>query len=197
MGRSSPYCRDIWRTRCCLTSFFFTARRNARIASAVLATKARIANRKKMFSNRPTSSTCPHNMANFGPLTAEIGSGVWDTPANFNGFRVFASLLQPRRSPEANQTLHESLTVSWAATLYIFGGSCPLPEFCQLQNSLRPSLVFLYILAALLHGTRAAAISQTLWRGTRNGIREFSQREPPIFGWAAITLGIGLHSSWS
>ena len=27
-------------------------------------------------------------MANFGPLTAEIGSGVWGTPANFNGFRV-------------------------------------------------------------------------------------------------------------
>jgi len=25
-------------------------------------------------------------MANFGPLTAEIGSVVWGTPANFNGF---------------------------------------------------------------------------------------------------------------
>jgi len=32
-----------------------------------------------------TSNTYPHNMANFGPLTAEIGSGVWGTPANFNG----------------------------------------------------------------------------------------------------------------
>jgi len=30
---------------------------------------------------------------NFGPLTAEIGSGVWGTPAIFNWFRVFASLL--------------------------------------------------------------------------------------------------------
>jgi len=46
-------------------------------------------------------------MANFGPLTAEIGSGVWDTLANLNGFRVLASLLQRRRSPEANQTLHD------------------------------------------------------------------------------------------
>jgi len=27
-------------------------------------------------------------MANFSPLAAEIGSGVWDTPANFNGFRL-------------------------------------------------------------------------------------------------------------
>ena len=40
--------------------------------------------------------TCPHNMANFGPLTAEIGSGVWGTPANFNGFRVLAALPQRR-----------------------------------------------------------------------------------------------------
>jgi len=30
---------------------------------------------------------------NFGPLTAEIGSGVWGTPTNFNGFRVLAALL--------------------------------------------------------------------------------------------------------
>jgi len=28
-----------------------------------------------------------------GPLMAEIGSGVWGTPANFNGFRVFTALL--------------------------------------------------------------------------------------------------------
>jgi len=32
-------------------------------------------------------------MANFGPLTAEIGSGVWSTPANFNGFRFLGALL--------------------------------------------------------------------------------------------------------
>ena len=32
-------------------------------------------------------------MGNFGPLTAEIGSGVWGTPANFNEFRVLAALL--------------------------------------------------------------------------------------------------------
>jgi len=32
-------------------------------------------------------------MVNFGPLMAEIGSGVWGTPANFNGFRILAALL--------------------------------------------------------------------------------------------------------
>jgi len=40
-----------------------------------------------------TSSTCPYNMANFGPLAAEILSLYWGTPANFNGFRVLAALL--------------------------------------------------------------------------------------------------------
>jgi len=33
-------------------------------------------------------------MVNFGPLSAEIFSLVWGTPANFNGFRVLAALLR-------------------------------------------------------------------------------------------------------
>jgi len=32
-------------------------------------------------------------MVNFGPLEAEIGPVVWGSPANFNGFRVLATLL--------------------------------------------------------------------------------------------------------
>ena len=63
-----------------------------------------------------------------GPLAAEIFSLVWDTSANFKGFRV---------------------------------------------------------LAALLHGT-LVGVSQTC------GVL---QRAPLIFGRAAITLGIGRHSS--
>ena len=55
--------------------------------------KARIDNRKKNSLSSSMSSRCPHNMVNFGPLTVEIGSGVWGTPANFNGFRVLAALL--------------------------------------------------------------------------------------------------------
>ena len=49
----------------------------------------------KKVLNSNIFSTCPHNMANYGPLAAEIGSGVWGTgtPANFNGFRVLAALL--------------------------------------------------------------------------------------------------------
>jgi len=48
---------------------------------------------KKNLLSSNISSTCPHNMVNFGPLAAEIVSLVWGTPSNFNGFRVLAALL--------------------------------------------------------------------------------------------------------
>jgi len=48
---------------------------------------------KKLLNSNNISSTCPHNMVNFGPLTAEIGSAVWGAPANFNGFHFLASSL--------------------------------------------------------------------------------------------------------
>jgi len=44
-------------------------------------------------------------MVNFGPLAAEIGSGVWGTPANFNGFRVMAALLHGDLVVIVSQTL--------------------------------------------------------------------------------------------
>ena len=116
-----------------------------------------------------------HNMVNFGPLAAEIGPVVWGTPANINRFRVLASLLQRRRSPEANQTLHNLwLSPGLVHYIYIFGGFCSLAEFCYVQNSLCVQVLRSRILAALLHGTPAAGLSQTLQRGTRNGITELS-----------------------
>jgi len=45
-----------------------------------------------LFSSN-TSSVCPGNMVNLGPLAAEIGLPVLGTPANFNGFRILAALL--------------------------------------------------------------------------------------------------------
>ena len=82
-------------------------------------------------------------------------------------------------------------------TLYIhFRGLLPLSEFYPAQNSLYVQVLRSPILAALLHGTPAADVSQTLRRGTRNGITELSQRAS-IFGRAAITLGISPHSSFS
>jgi len=101
--------------------------RRTTLSGYILATKARINNRKKNLLNINTFSTFPHNMANFGPLTAEIGPGVCGALANFSGF---------------------------------------------------------HILAALLNGTLVVGVSQTL---------RIEQRAPPIFGRAAVTLGIGPH----
>jgi len=102
-------------------------------------------------------SRCRFSIPNFGQLTAEVGSGVWGTPANFNWFRVLAFLLQGRRSPEANQTLHNV----WPSPglvhhIYIFWGCDPLTEFCHVQNSLCVQILPFPILAALLHVTPGA-----------------------------------------
>jgi len=85
--------------------------------------------------------------------------------------------------------------------IYIFGGTCSLMEFCQVQNSLCIQVLLFSILAALLHGTRAVGISQTLHRGncTRSTFSQFPQYsvEGAICVWrAAITLGIRPHSSF-
>jgi len=45
-----------------------------------------------------------YNMVNFCVLAA-IGSGVWDTPTNFNGFRVLAALLHGPPAVSVSQTL--------------------------------------------------------------------------------------------
>jgi len=63
------------------------------LSGYVFATKACIDNRKNLLLSSNISSTCLHNMVNFGPLAAEIISLVRGTPGNFNGFRVLAALL--------------------------------------------------------------------------------------------------------
>jgi len=60
---------------------------------------------EKNLLSTNTSSICPHNMVKFGPLTAEIGSGVWGTPANFNRFRILAALLHSTLVVGVSQTL--------------------------------------------------------------------------------------------
>jgi len=92
----------------------------------------------KSLLNSNMSSTRAYNMVNFGPLTAEIGWGVWGTLANFNGFRVLASYCSDvaQRRPKKLCTMFGRL-LGWADTLHIhFRGFLPLSEFCQVQNSL-------------------------------------------------------------
>ena len=77
------------------------------LSGYIFATKARIDNRKENLLSSNESSTCPHNMVNFGLLATEIGLPVWGTWANFNGFSDLPALLQ----------LHGSQVVSISQTL--------------------------------------------------------------------------------
>jgi len=110
-----------------------------RAISLQVATKACIHNWKKIVKQQ----CLPHISSQCGELRPTNGwdrSGsllVWGTPANFNGFRVLALLLQRRCSMEANQTLQDV----WPSRgllhyIFIFGGSCSVMEFCQVQSSL-------------------------------------------------------------
>jgi len=62
------------------------------LSGYIFATETLLTIGKNLLSSN-MSSTCPHNMVNFGLLTAEICWRVWGTPAHFNGFRVLAALL--------------------------------------------------------------------------------------------------------
>jgi len=135
-------------------------------------------------------STCSYNMVNFGPLTAEIGLPVRGTLTSFNEFRVLASLLHRRRSMEVNQTLHDLLpSPGLVHFIYIFEGSCPLTQFCQLQNSLYVQILRSPILAALLDSTPSSGVSQTAtWYKNRRGRHLYSAGRPSRWASAHILV---------
>jgi len=148
------------------------------LSGYIFATKARINNRKKNLLSSNISSTWPHNMVNFGPLAAEICWRVWGTPANFNDFRVLASLLQRRRSMEANQTLHNVWPLPGLVNyIYICGGCCSVREFCQVQNSL-----------CVLHVLRSPIRSVTARQSS-------SGREPNFAALSTHSLSLSILSS--
>jgi len=65
----------------------------AQICRAISSQLRHISTIGKNLLSSNMSSTCPHNMVNFGPIVAQIGLPVWGTPPNLNGFRVLAALL--------------------------------------------------------------------------------------------------------
>jgi len=77
----------------------------AQLCRAVSSQLKHVSTIGKNWLNSNTSSTCPRNMVNFGPLTAEIGLGFLGTPANFNRFHVLAALLHSTRVVGMSQTL--------------------------------------------------------------------------------------------
>jgi len=86
-----------------------SGRHPTNLSGYIFATKARIDNRKKNLLNSNIFPTRPHSMMNFGVLEDEIVSLVWDTLANFNGFRVLAALLHGTLVLGASETLRHCL----------------------------------------------------------------------------------------
>jgi len=132
---------------CCMRLAENTGRKNeakschlgiiARLCRAISSQLRMYRHSEKNLLNGNMTSICPQNILNFSLLTAEICWQAWGTPANFNGFRVLASLLQRRRSTEVDQSLHYVQPYPGLVyCIYIFGSSCPLMEFCHVQNSL-------------------------------------------------------------
>jgi len=148
----------------------------------------------KNLLNSNISSRCLHNMVNFSLLMTETGWRVCGTPANFNGFHIFALLLQRRRSVLANQTLHDvGPSPGLVHYIYIFAfppdGILPGAKF-----TLSQSLAFSYIGSVTARHSSSGrqpkfAVCYKEWN-----YRTFAEA-PPIFGRAAITLGIGPDSS--
>jgi len=87
-----------------MTKNLLSGHHRTTLSGCIFATKAHIDNRKNVLSSN-TSFTYPHNMANFGPLTADTGSGIWGTPKDFNGFRVLAALMHGTLVVGISQTL--------------------------------------------------------------------------------------------
>jgi len=124
-------------------------------------------------------------MVNIGPLAAEICWRVWGTPANFNGFRVLAALLQRRHSPEANQTLHDVWPLPPLVDYIHFrrllprNGILPRAKFTLPPPSL-----------ALSYWQRYCTALEQLARAKLCGVEH---RAPPILGRVTITLGNMVH----
>ena len=110
-------------------------------------------------------------MVNFGLLTAEIGWRVVGTPLNFQRVSHIGFVTALTSLNAGQPTFARCLAVSWAGPLYIhFWGLLP-------PNGILPSTIFVQVLrspalAALLHCTRAASVSQNLRHAKRNGIAE-------------------------
>jgi len=157
---------------------------------------------KKLQLNSIIFSTCPSNMTKFGLLMAEIDWRVLGTPANFNGFRVLASLLHRRHSTDVNQTLYDVWPSPDGLVHYIIytilaalvlNGILPGAKF-----TLRPSLAFCYTGSVTAREQWTPAKFWSVYK--KMELRNFrswllSTEGATCIQTAAITLGIGPHSS--
>jgi len=114
------------------------------LSGYIFASKALIDNRKNLL-NSSIYTTFPYNMANLGPLAAEICWKVWGTPANFNWFRVLAALLHSTLLVGVIQPLQcwtEGATYIWQGGITL--GIGPHSSLGMLHKYLLVKSAFIY-----------------------------------------------------
>jgi len=118
----------------------------AQICRAVSSQLRHVSKIGKNLLNINISSRCPHNMANVGPLMAEIGLPVWGTPAKFQWVSRIGFVTAATSLTEGQPNFARCLAVSWAGTLCIDFGEF-LPRSGNLPSAkltLRPKLALFY-----------------------------------------------------
>ena len=101
-------------------------RTTAQLCQAVSLQLRHVSTIGKNLLNSNMSSTCLHNMANFGPLMGEIGSGVWGIPGKFRRVSCLAFATAVTSLNGGQPKFARCLAISWAGALYIhFRGLLP------------------------------------------------------------------------
>ena len=151
------------------------------LSGYIFATKACIDNRKKNLLNSNTSSTSSHNTVN----VREFGAPQ-QISTDFAPWLRYCTDVGQRRSAKLCTIFGRLLGCS--TPMYtLWGALAPNRILPGAKFTLRPSLALSYcILAALLHGTRAVDVSQTLRHGifTRQGghpVRHWAVEPSSIF----------------
>jgi len=167
------------------------------LSSCIFATKTCNDNRKK---NPVKQQYVLHVFSQYGELRPTNGWGrlgsLWH-PSKFQRVSrlAFLTAATSLNGPQPNYA--RCLATSCAGTRYIHFRGLLLPKgiLPGAKFTSPTSLAFTYIGSVSAWHLSIVDVSQTLRHRTRNGITEVSPRATPIFGRAAIMLGIGPHSS--
>jgi len=146
--------------------------------------------------NGNISSIRLYNMVNFGPLTVETCWRVWwpqQISTSFVSWLRYCSDVAHRRATKHCTIIGRLL--GWYVIYTISGALAPWRNFarCKIHFTSKSCVLLYWQRYCTAFEQRPSAKLCGMLQGMES--RNFSQRSPPIFGWAAITLGIGRHSS--
>jgi len=143
------------------------------------------------------SSRCSHNMVNFGPVMAEIGSGVWVSPVNFNGSRVLAALLHG--STRSQHPANFAVLNSWIeGATYVRQGDHHVghwPDIFSFFSSPNLNRRRLDVCRTSTHGMALVRISDAgLKPSARGSLKtQDAKKSPKIAIWAPPHNFVGLY----